>query len=179
MTYHLKGIEPQTRKNAGLRALTLGGVVKPPKPRKPRKRGYTVNRQEDKIRTDIIKELRKHGYKVWRVEPSFRGKFGLGDLWVMHKRGVASWLDKNHQMTKHIVWIKAKELKDGLHRKKYIAPLDDMTDSFMTMDEIVETRIKSEFGIKPQQVFSYDDLRVWAETHGFVHLDYVKEWKKE
>ena|SRR3990167_11090027 len=93
MTYRIPGIEPQTKKNAGLRACVMGGLVKPKKPRKPRPTGLTYKRDESKIRTDIIKELRKHGYKVWRVEPSFRGKFGLGDLWVMHERGVASWLE--------------------------------------------------------------------------------------
>src|SRR3990167_10543773 len=93
MTYRIPGIEPQTKKNAGLRACVMGGLGKPKKPRKPRPTGLTYKRDESKIRTDIIKELRKHGYKVWRVEPSFRGKFGLGDLWVMHERGVASWLE--------------------------------------------------------------------------------------
>src|SRR3990167_2044538 len=93
MPYIIKGIEPKTKKNAGLRACVMGGLVKPKKVRKPRATGYKCNREEDRIRPLIIKALRKHGYKVWRVESSFRGKFGLGDLWVMHERGVASWLE--------------------------------------------------------------------------------------
>ena len=93
MPYIIKGIDPQTKKNAGLRACVMGGLVKPKKVRKPRATGYKCNREEDRIRPLIIKALRKHGYKVWRVEPSFRGKFGLGDLWVMHPRGVAAWVE--------------------------------------------------------------------------------------
>ena len=51
-------------------------------------------READRIRTDIIKAMRKKGAKVWRVEPSFRGKFGLGDLWFMYpQRGFAGWME--------------------------------------------------------------------------------------
>lgn len=42
------------------------------------------NREEDKLRPLIIKELRRLHWKVWRVEPSFSGKFGLGDLYCIN-----------------------------------------------------------------------------------------------
>jgi hypothetical protein len=93
MPYKLPGIEKQTPKNAGTRALIMAGLVKPKKPRKPRPTGLKYRNDEAVIRTAIIKELRKHGYKVWRIEPSFRGKFGVADLIVMHKRGAHAYLE--------------------------------------------------------------------------------------
>jgi len=60
-------------------------------------------KQEEAIfRTALIKHLKKHHCKVFRVEPPFRGKFGLGDLWVSC-RG-----------TKWAGWVETKSLKGRL-----------------------------------------------------------------
>ena len=46
------------------------------------------------FRTALIKHLRKHHCKVHRVEPAFRGKFGLGDLWVSCRQTKwAGWVE--------------------------------------------------------------------------------------
>lgn len=92
MVKHL-GVQPQTSKNAGERALIMAGVLSPPKPRKPRPLGLKYKREEDGIRRDIIKELRKRGYKVRRVEPCSRGSFSLGDLYVWKRGKFMTWLE--------------------------------------------------------------------------------------
>lgn len=54
----------------------------------------TKTQPEAIFRKALIKHLRKHHCKVTRVEPSFRGKFGLGDLWVICiKTGWAGWVE--------------------------------------------------------------------------------------
>ena len=46
------------------------------------------------FRTALIKHLKKHHCKVDRVEPAFRGKFGLGDLFVRCiKTGWGGWIE--------------------------------------------------------------------------------------
>ncbi len=46
------------------------------------------------FRTHLIKHLKKHHCKTWRVEPAFRGKFGLGDLWVVSlNKKWAGWVE--------------------------------------------------------------------------------------
>lgn len=68
-------------------ALVMAGLKSPKKKRKqeskPRK---AYRREEDIIRTDIVKALRKKGIFVRRLEPSTRGKFGVSDLLVINKR---------------------------------------------------------------------------------------------
>ena len=59
----------------------------------------TKQQLEAIFRTALIKHLRKHHCKVWRVEPAFRGKFGLGDLWVVCLR------------TKWAGWVETKALR--------------------------------------------------------------------
>ena len=52
------------------------------------------NREEDRIRPLIIKELRRLGWKVVRVEPVFRGEFSLGDTWISHEdKRIAGWCE--------------------------------------------------------------------------------------
>ena len=70
-------------------------TLKTKKPRKPSaKRTVPNNRDEDRLRPLIAKELRRLGWEVRRVEPCFRGKFGLGDYWVMHEyRKLAGWVE--------------------------------------------------------------------------------------
>ena len=52
------------------------------------------NREEDKLRPKIIEELRRLGWRVWRIEPSFRGRFGLGDLWGFNfNKYIAGWIE--------------------------------------------------------------------------------------
>jgi len=92
MSYIIKGFEKQTKKNAGLRACVMGGIVKPKKARKARAKGYKCNREEDRLRPLIVKELRKAGYTVFRLEPFQKGKFGVSDLLVMGK-GVSVFLE--------------------------------------------------------------------------------------
>lgn len=50
------------------------------------------NREEDQHRPLIIKQLRKEGWRVTRVEPVFSGDFSLGDLWIRNlTAGIAGW----------------------------------------------------------------------------------------
>lgn len=50
------------------------------------------NREEDRHRPLIIKQLRKEGWRVTRVEPTFSGNFSLGDLWMRNlTTGNAGW----------------------------------------------------------------------------------------
>ena len=63
--------------------MVMAGMIPAKKPRKQRaKETAPRNREEDKFRNILIKFLRRKDCKVTRVEPSFRGEFGLGDLWV-------------------------------------------------------------------------------------------------
>ena len=88
----IKCIEKQTAKNAGKRALIMTGILPVEKPRKARAKGYKCNREEDRLRPLIVKELRKEGYTVFRLEPFQKGKFGVSDLLVMGK-GVSVFLE--------------------------------------------------------------------------------------
>lgn len=84
--------KPTVNSCASSTAISLGlkrAVIK----RKPRTLGLKYNREEDKVRTDIIKELRKKGYKVRRVEPFVRGKFSLADLYVWKRDKFMAWLE--------------------------------------------------------------------------------------
>lgn len=70
---------------------TLVAKKKRAKETKPRKE---YDREEDRIRPLIIEVLRKNGWKVARVEPAFRGKFGLGDTWISNRRiKMAGWCE--------------------------------------------------------------------------------------
>ena len=52
------------------------------------------NREEDRIRPLIIKELRHLGWKVTRVEPTFHGEFNLGDTWISNEyKKLAGWCE--------------------------------------------------------------------------------------
>ena len=54
----------------------------------------TKTQPEAIFRKALIKHLRKHHCKVYRVEPAVRGKFGLGDLWVSCvRKGWAGWIE--------------------------------------------------------------------------------------
>ncbi|MCB1711992.1 MAG: hypothetical protein KDH96_05835 [Candidatus Riesia sp.] len=91
----ISGIERKTKKSCAYETMVDLGLKKAPVKRKEEtKPRVPYRREEDRIRTDIIKAMRKKGAKVWRVEPSFRGKFGLGDLWFMYpQRGFAGWME--------------------------------------------------------------------------------------
>lgn len=92
--YKTQGIQKQTGKNAGVRALTMVGLIKPQKTRKPRASGMKYDRVEDRIRKEIILELRKLGWNVRRVEPATRGEFSLGDLYVWRSdKKIMAWLE--------------------------------------------------------------------------------------
>lgn len=57
--------------------------VKPYKQRKPRAKGYKCDRAEDRLRPLVIKELKKQGFRVYRIENSICGKSsGITDLLV-------------------------------------------------------------------------------------------------
>lgn len=80
----IPGVEKKTVKSCAYETQVLLGNIKPKvkrrvedKPRKP------YDRAEDRLRTEIVRELKAIGCKVWRIEPSFRGRFGLGDLYVI------------------------------------------------------------------------------------------------
>ncbi len=53
---------------------------------------------ERKFRNDLIKYLKSRMCKVRRVEPSVRGEFDLGDLYVVNRK------------TKWIGWVETKSL---------------------------------------------------------------------
>ncbi len=92
--YKIQGIQKETVKTAGVRALTAVGLIKPPKLRKQRVSGYTCDRAEDRIRKEIIIELRNLGFNVRRVEPTTRGDFSLGDLYVWKTdRKIMAWIE--------------------------------------------------------------------------------------
>lgn len=92
--YKIPGIQKQTVKTAGVRALTAVGLIKPPKVRKQRESGYKCDRQEDRIRKEIVIDLRKRGWNVRRVEPAFRGEFSLGDLYVWRTdKKIMAWIE--------------------------------------------------------------------------------------
>ncbi len=82
MPYKTKGIERPTIKSCASSTQVLLGLKKPVKPRKERVKGYKCNRAEDVLRTEIIKALRKRGARVFRLEPSTRGRWGVSDLLV-------------------------------------------------------------------------------------------------
>lgn len=61
----------------------------------------TYRRDEDKFRNILIKYLRESGCRVIRVEPSFRGDFSLGDLWVSCLRTRwAGWVEAKSNIGK-------------------------------------------------------------------------------
>lgn len=97
---HLKFVKAMAKIN-GRDVLPDVSLPKPkptdPTQRKPRKThtktdaegnvtSYKNKREEDAFRLVVIKVLRKNRMEVRRVEPVFRGKFGLGDLWVFCER---------------------------------------------------------------------------------------------
>ena len=46
------------------------------------------------LRKAIVKELRRRGFQVWRIEPSFRGKWGVADLWFFSLRAAGGgWIE--------------------------------------------------------------------------------------
>ena len=52
------------------------------------------NREEDRLRPLIIKELRKRGFQVWRVETSIQHQLGLPDLWIANRlTATAGWIE--------------------------------------------------------------------------------------
>jgi hypothetical protein len=61
---------------------------------KPKQKRKPYVRQEDADRKLIIDRLRKDFWKVTRVEPLYRGQFGLGDLWIRHQFDpLAGWAE--------------------------------------------------------------------------------------
>lgn len=81
--YIIKGVPPKTVKSCAMDTQILLGNVKPRKTRKvelsPR---ANYHRDEDKLRTEIIKSLRRAFCFVFRLEPSTRGVWGVSDLLV-------------------------------------------------------------------------------------------------
>jgi hypothetical protein len=77
-------------------AFTAMAKGEPIQPRK--KRAIEIGPREQperELRNQIIKELRKRGIKVMRVEPCF-GKYNIGipDLWVMNiNKNIAAWFE--------------------------------------------------------------------------------------
>lgn len=83
MRYKLPGHERKTVKTCALETQVLLGNVKPKKPRKERaKETKPRDRAEDKLRTEIVKALRKNSCFVFRLEPATRGVWGVSDLLV-------------------------------------------------------------------------------------------------
>jgi hypothetical protein len=85
---------------AGFKNLCLihrGEYIEKSPPRKARaKETKPRNQPERRLRRDVIKTLRKRGYRVSRVENSISGKdnTGLGDLWVFNEWGrFAGWVE--------------------------------------------------------------------------------------
>ena len=65
-----------------------GEKLEPKKERKERAdKGASHRKPEEELRNDIIKDLRKSGFKVKRIENSITGKnnIGLPDLLVIHR----------------------------------------------------------------------------------------------
>jgi len=53
---------------------------------------------EAELRKEVIKHLRKKGFKVWRVETAIVGQIGLPDLWVSHRLlAKAGWIELKAQ----------------------------------------------------------------------------------
>lgn len=69
--------------------------IKVKRKRNERAKETQPRRKEEAIfRTNLISFLRRKGCKVFRIEPAFRGKFGLGDLWVScRKTKWAGWVE--------------------------------------------------------------------------------------
>lgn len=82
MRYKIPGVNKKTVASCALETQVLLGNVKPKKPRKPRANGYKCDRAEDRLRTEIIKALRKESCFIFRLEPSTRGVWGVSDLLV-------------------------------------------------------------------------------------------------
>ena len=97
------GLSKSTPKTCAQGVMAMAGLISAKKPRKQRaKETAPRNREEDKFRNILIKFLRKKYCKVVRVEPSFRGEFGLGDLWVFCE--ATAWGG----------WVETKSLTGGL-----------------------------------------------------------------
>lgn len=90
MKYKHPGTPKMNKKLCAEGTAIMLGLKEPKKKRKPRKSGYKCLRLEDKIRTDIIKEFKKARYKryirIWRLEPSVRGRFGVTDTLIVNER---------------------------------------------------------------------------------------------
>jgi len=78
-------------------AFTAMAKGEPIKPRKPRAKEIGPREQpERELRNQIIKELRKRGIKVMRVENAIVGRHntGLPDLWVVNiNKNLAGWME--------------------------------------------------------------------------------------
>src|SRR3990167_3064348 len=72
--------------------------VKMPKKRRVRsKETKPRNQPEALLRKEVIKHLREHGCKVWRIETAIIGQLGLPDLLVFSHKGM--------------FWVELKSLK--------------------------------------------------------------------
>jgi len=91
------GIAKPTIKSCVAGVMVLAGKWPAKKARKARARETTPREQpERELRNTVIKELRRHGVKVMRVENSITGinNTGLPDLWVVNvNKNIAGWIE--------------------------------------------------------------------------------------
>ena len=111
----------------------------------------TKTQEEAIFRTALIKHLRKHHCKVTRVEPAVRGKFSLGDLWVISKR--MNWAG----------WVECKSLKgkqsDG--QKEFEADC-----KLCNVPYIIARRVEDIDCIIPRSYSSkYNHIEDWYRKH--------------
>jgi len=83
------------------------------------------------FRTALIKHLKKHKCKTWRVEPAFRGKFGLGDLWVVSPN--MKWAG----------WVECKSVGGTLsdHQKEFKAYCELCNVNYLVADRVEDIDI--------------------------------------
>lgn len=80
-------LKDRIKSSIDLMKISKGEKVEVPKKRKPRKKETKPRNQEEaKIRADVIKELRKKGVQVMRIENAITGRHntGIPDLWFFN-----------------------------------------------------------------------------------------------
>ena len=106
-------LKTQSAQMTNMIKIMRGDTVVPIKRRKERAvETKPRNQPEQELRKEVIKELRKIGCRVTRVENSITGKNnnGLGDLWVFHEfYKIAGWMELKSQ--KGILTGKQPEVK--------------------------------------------------------------------
>lgn len=72
---------------SGVKASIFKGVKLPYKRKKEVVKRKAYDQAEARLRKEVIKELRRRGYKVWRIETAIMGQLGLPDLLIMKISG--------------------------------------------------------------------------------------------